>query len=156
MIVVTLAVLVGLLNNPLEKRSKIVKDSGEINHQLNCWYEEENIIFNVLYSPTIIELINIIKHLVWRTLKSNQWHVIATILHSLPFATTLTIDLIRVANWWWDKVFLHRLVLYLCIEMNPLSILVVVCPTVLHQVTTTVPGGMIRCRQLLVDTDRWR
>ena len=34
--VVTLAALVGLLNNPLEKLSKIVKGSGEVIHPLNC------------------------------------------------------------------------------------------------------------------------
>ena len=36
LVLVTLTALVGLLNNPLGKRSKIVKGSGEIIHQLNC------------------------------------------------------------------------------------------------------------------------
>ena len=42
-------VIVGPLNNPLEKWSKTVECSGEIIHQLNCWYKEPNNIFNTCF-----------------------------------------------------------------------------------------------------------
>ena len=44
--VVTLAALVGLLNNPLEKWLKWVEGWGEIIQQLNCGYKEHNVISN--------------------------------------------------------------------------------------------------------------
>ena len=61
-----------------------------------------------MYSPATSKLKNVLKHVVYSTLKSKSmvfYHRYLTICILFDFTNSLPINLIKVAIWWWNFLF---------------------------------------------------